>query len=383
MPSSLLRLLVAQAVASRRLTAAPALALALLAGWSCGATARTAATPKPEVEVDLSVLDELGPAPTLPDLLHRQSPRKAMRSTPEQAQAGPPAAHHAKKKPVAATAAAKSKKPAEPTLAERAAPADPDAPRAAPRESVSAFPLADATEAAPSTGTTAQPAPAPAAAADAPVPAHPSEAAAEEKPAAAAAPTTAASTPDTATAAAPPRAADAALSAKPAAAPATAPSGKSRPGASSQSIPTAAPSATAMTAMNTPPVIAPPAPVKALPPLQTAAAPALAAGGLGRLTRIPFPVGTADLPDSAKVTLDSLAQGLARDQKRVQLVAYASGSGDEANQARRLSLARALAVRTYLIEHGIATARLDVRALGNRSEADSPPDRVDIVMMDH
>jgi outer membrane protein OmpA-like peptidoglycan-associated protein len=101
------------------------------------------------------------------------------------------------------------------------------------------------------------------------------------------------------------------------------------------------------------------------------------------MTRIAFAAGATDLPDGAKATLDALAQQLGGDQKRVQLVAYAAGSGDEANQARRLSLTRALTVRTYLVEHGVPTSRMDVRALGNRSEGDAPADRVDIVMMDH
>jgi hypothetical protein len=61
----------------------------------------------------------------------------------------------------------------------------------------------------------------------------------------------------------------------------------------------------------------------------------------------------------------------------VRLIAYASGNADDGNQARRLSLSRALAVRAYLIQEGIASGRLEVRALGNRSEG-GPGDRVDL-----
>jgi outer membrane protein OmpA-like peptidoglycan-associated protein len=46
-------------------------------------------------------------------------------------------------------------------------------------------------------------------------------------------------------------------------------------------------------------------------------------------------------------------------------------------------LSRALVVRAYLIERGVSNLRLDVRALGNRSDNGVPPDRVDIVMIDH
>jgi outer membrane protein OmpA-like peptidoglycan-associated protein len=41
-----------------------------------------------------------------------------------------------------------------------------------------------------------------------------------------------------------------------------------------------------------------------------------------------------------------------------------------------LSLTRALAVRAYLMDKGIADTRIDVRALG--VAASGPPDRVDI-----
>jgi len=39
-------------------------------------------------------------------------------------------------------------------------------------------------------------------------------------------------------------------------------------------------------------------------------------------------------------------------------------------------------VRTYLIAQGVPNSRMDVRALGNRSDGSAPPDRVDIVMLD-
>ena len=100
-------------------------------------------------------------------------------------------------------------------------------------------------------------------------------------------------------------------------------------------------------------------------------------------TRVTFGVGTADISDGAKKELDNLAQSLGKDdQKRVQLVAYASGSADEANQARRLSLSRALNVRAYLIDKGVRNTRMDVRALGNRPDTEGPADRVDIITIE-
>ena len=45
--------------------------------------------------------------------------------------------------------------------------------------------------------------------------------------------------------------------------------------------------------------------------------------------------------------------------------------------ARRLSLSRALQVRSYLIDQGVRSTRIDVRALGANVPS-GPADRVDI-----
>jgi outer membrane protein OmpA-like peptidoglycan-associated protein len=98
-------------------------------------------------------------------------------------------------------------------------------------------------------------------------------------------------------------------------------------------------------------------------------------------TQILFPEGSAELPPEATQQLDTIAQKLDQDQSlRLQLMAYASGTEDTASRARRISLSRALAVRAYLIDKGIRSTRMDVRALGNKVEGD-PADRVDIVTL--
>ena len=95
--------------------------------------------------------------------------------------------------------------------------------------------------------------------------------------------------------------------------------------------------------------------------------------------RITFPADSADIPDATKAQLDALAQKMAGDDNiRIQLLAYASGTSDQASRARRMSLSRALAVRSYLIKAGVRSTRMDVRALGNNVEG-SPADRVDII----
>ena len=65
---------------------------------------------------------------------------------------------------------------------------------------------------------------------------------------------------------------------------------------------------------------------------------------------------------------------------RVQLLAFASAGERSEAKARRLSLSRALEVRSYLISKGIASTRMDVRALGNQSSSGSP-DRVDMTLV--
>ena len=58
--------------------------------------------------------------------------------------------------------------------------------------------------------------------------------------------------------------------------------------------------------------------------------------------------------------------------------AYADGVADDPSSGRRLSLARARAARAALIDNGIPSSQITVRALGGRV-GEGPPDRVDIV----
>ena len=97
------------------------------------------------------------------------------------------------------------------------------------------------------------------------------------------------------------------------------------------------------------------------------------------MMRLVFSEGSADLNETAKESLRALAGELLDDgNARVQLLAYASNADDSASRARRLSLSRALAVRAFLIDQGVRSTRMDVRALGNKLE-DGPADRIDIL----
>ena len=100
----------------------------------------------------------------------------------------------------------------------------------------------------------------------------------------------------------------------------------------------------------------------------------------GEILSIPFVSGLAELPDSAESNLQAVAASLAaNDSLRAQLKAYADGTTGSASSARRLSLSRALAVRSVLIELGVRSTRIDVRALGDRYEGGAP-DRVDVLV---
>lgn len=118
----------------------------------------------------------------------------------------------------------------------------------------------------------------------------------------------------------------------------------------------------------------PKAPEKAaLPPAGTALAP-------GRAMQIVFKPTASKLPDTAKAGLKTLAARLKEQSAlRLQLMAYAGGETLSSGKARRLSLSRALSVRSYLIENGVRSTRIDVRALGNKT-AEEPLNRVDVTV---
>lgn len=91
-----------------------------------------------------------------------------------------------------------------------------------------------------------------------------------------------------------------------------------------------------------------------------------------------FEGGSAVLSASAREELDSLATRLNGNEQRLKVVAYAAGQANNASQARRLSLSRALAVRSYLIDKGIRSTRIDVQAMGAPENATGAADRVDL-----
>ena len=98
----------------------------------------------------------------------------------------------------------------------------------------------------------------------------------------------------------------------------------------------------------------------------------------GRKVTVFFPANSTDIPPGVDRFFKEIIDKMRADKSvRLQLRGYA-GSGDSSvSQARRVSLFRALSVRTYLMKSGIRSTRMDIRALGNKVEKGNP-DRVDV-----
>jgi outer membrane protein OmpA-like peptidoglycan-associated protein len=93
----------------------------------------------------------------------------------------------------------------------------------------------------------------------------------------------------------------------------------------------------------------------------------------GSARSLMFSQGGAKLSNESKRVLDLLSLTFSKQAKiRMQLLAYAGEPNLTASKARRLSLSRALAVRSYLIKKGVRSTRIDVRALGNKTNSGAP-----------
>lgn len=131
-----------------------------------------------------------------------------------------------------------------------------------------------------------------------------------------------------------------------------------------------------------PAVSMPPQPV--VPP-QVAALPSSeppAMSGGSDTISLAFDAEDAKVSDRARNDLTTLVKRMQKDEDlNLQLLAYASGDEASASKARRLSLSRALEVRKYLMDKGIRSTRIEVRALGNKLDGRGSSDRVDAVLV--
>jgi len=134
------------------------------------------------------------------------------------------------------------------------------------------------------------------------------------------------------------------------------------------------------TALVAPPAAAPhpaPAPVEtqvaSLPP------PAPTPPAVPDEYKIAFKIGASDVPSDATATLKAMAARINKDPSlRVQLLAFASDAEKSVSRSRRLSLERAVNVRKQLLNAGVDSTRIEVRALGEQSGG-GEPDRVDVI----
>jgi outer membrane protein OmpA-like peptidoglycan-associated protein len=105
--------------------------------------------------------------------------------------------------------------------------------------------------------------------------------------------------------------------------------------------------------------------------------------GKVRNIHINFPPGTAEPSADVAAALQSLAGDITNELQtkstRLLLQAFAGTPGDKSSEARRLSLKRALAVRQLLIDSGVPSDRIDVRAMGGITDG-GKPDRVDVML---
>jgi outer membrane protein OmpA-like peptidoglycan-associated protein len=103
--------------------------------------------------------------------------------------------------------------------------------------------------------------------------------------------------------------------------------------------------------------------------------------GLTKRSVILFAAGASDPAQSALGSIKFLAGDLNASMvgagSRIQLLAYGGDKGDKGSDARRLSLKRALAIRQVLIDDGVPSERIDVRAMGGADDG-GPSDRVDV-----
>jgi outer membrane protein OmpA-like peptidoglycan-associated protein len=124
---------------------------------------------------------------------------------------------------------------------------------------------------------------------------------------------------------------------------------------------------------------APPAP----PPI--AAEAATKADPLPNGLRVIFAAGAADLSPDSDAAIAAMAAAAASKGGDVtyDVRAYATGTQEDPSTPRRLSLARALAVRASLIARGVASPHIYVRALGAAATPDdaaAPQDRADVTI---
>lgn len=167
----------------------------------------------------------------------------------------------------------------------------------------------------------------------------------------------------------------------PAAAPAKPASGAAGPRSlvrQPPAVPPAAPPVAALAPLEPPP---PAHPAPARQPVPVVAGAAGEAQPIPQGVRVTFGPDSVDLNPQTDAALQALAhRAAANPGATVTVMAYAAGPPDDPSTPRRLSLSRALVAREVLLEQGIGSTHIYVRALGANA-GDGPADRVDVTVM--
>src|SRR5262249_18284913 len=97
--------------------------------------------------------------------------------------------------------------------------------------------------------------------------------------------------------------------------------------------------------------------------------------------RVTFGTGQADLSPASAEAIKAIVHSIpSGDNTNFNVEAYAAGTPEDPSTARRLSLARALAVRSALMANGVGSSHIYVRARG-AAAGDETPDRVDLAVV--
>lgn len=127
-----------------------------------------------------------------------------------------------------------------------------------------------------------------------------------------------------------------------------------------------------------------PTPQAKLEPPQTPPISADAGGGAEPIAnglRVLFSPSRTDLTVATEAGIKAYLGTVPKTENTsFDVTAYAAGAPEDPSTPRRLSLSRALAIRSVLLADGIVSARIYVRALG-AANAGGPSDRVDVVAL--
>ncbi|WP_125182810.1 OmpA family protein [Minwuia thermotolerans] len=111
------------------------------------------------------------------------------------------------------------------------------------------------------------------------------------------------------------------------------------------------------------------------PEPRVAAVPAQAAAP--GVTRILFEGAEVDVPAAERDKLTEIARAVQDGNDRIQVRAYADSETETSDWKRRVSLRRAQTVRRILLDNGVESFRILVRALGEPAD-EGPGNRVDV-----